>query len=201
MAAMSIFGQIGGVKLKKTKTVEKTMFKKSEGTSTTSTGTGASSSSSITSDKRKALSKFIDFPGDVEEVKRHLGNPTEVNPAGTDAYGLTALHKFASWNKTILMEMLLPYLSSDELNSRCPDGKTALHWAVEMAAVASVKLLLRHGADLNAFDNKGRTVTFILDNSGESGIIDRLKAALVSPESEGEGDDVDNVTVTEGNQK
>ena len=116
-AAFSIFGQLGGVTLKKTKTVERSMFKKSEGSSSTSNSkSGGSSSSSSSSDSsssssrgdgRRALSKLLDFPGDVEEVRRHLASPSEVDPAGRDAYGLTALHKLASWNKTMLMEMLM----------------------------------------------------------------------------------------------
>ena len=172
--AMSIFGALGGVKLKKTETVEKTMFKKSEGANT-----GAVAGSAA-GDGRKALSKMLDFPGDVEEMKKHLANPSEVDPGGADAYGLTALHKLASWNKTMLMELLLPHLLPGQIDAKCPDGKTALHWAVEMAAAASVKLLLEHGADRDAQDGKGRTVAFILDNSGESGVIDRLKAALLT---------------------
>jgi len=169
--AMSIFGALGGVKLKKTQTVERTMFKKSEGTSTGAVAAAGG-------DGRKALSKMLDFPGDMEEMKRHLANPSEVDPAGADAYGLTALHKLASWNKTMLMELLLPHLLPGQIDAKCPDGKTALHWAVEMAAVATVKLLLENGADRNAQDGKGRTVSYILDNSGDSGVIDRLKAAL-----------------------
>ena len=31
-------------------------------------------------------------------------------------FGLTALHKFASWEKPELIELLLPYLSEDEVN-------------------------------------------------------------------------------------
>ena len=78
----------------------------------------------------------------------------------------------------MLMELLLPHLLPGQIDAKCPDGKTALHWAVEMAAVATVKLLLENGADRNAQDGKGRTVSYILDNSGDSGVIDRLKAAL-----------------------
>ena len=78
--------------------------------------------------------------------------------------------------------MLSPALPAGAagLDATCPDGKTALHWAVEMAAVASVKLLLQAGADRDAKDGKGRTVAFILDHSGESGVIERLKAALLT---------------------
>lgn len=182
VAAANIFGALGGVKLKKTATVERTMFRPSEGQGS---GTGGDADAGAgAGDKRKALSKLIDFPGDVAEVTRHLENSAEVDPAGSDAYGLTALHKFASWNKTMLMELLLPHLTPEQLEARCPDGKTALHWAVEMAAVASVKLLLESGADRAAADGKGRTVAYILDNSGDSGVVERLKAAIQTERKE-----------------
>ncbi len=76
-AATSIFGQLGGVKLKKTETVEKTMFKKTEG------NTAAGAAATVASgDKRIALSKLVDFPGDYDEVKKHLQNLEKVDPAG-----------------------------------------------------------------------------------------------------------------------
>ena len=104
---------------------------------------------------------------------------TPRRPAGADAFGLTALHKFASWNKTELLAMLLPKLSADQLNTRCPEGKTALHWAVEMASVGSVRLLVEAGIDAGVEDGKGRTVGAILDAVEQSGVIARLKKALV----------------------
>ena len=75
--------------------------------------------------------------------------------------------------------MLLPHLSAEQRQSVDPEGKTALHWAVEMASVASVKALIAAGADVEARDGRGHTVTEILDNAPSSGIIERLKAALV----------------------
>jgi hypothetical protein len=76
-AATSIFGQLGGVKLKKTETVEKTMFKKTEG------NTAAGAAATVASgDKRIALSKLVDFPGDYDEVKKHLQNLEKIDPAG-----------------------------------------------------------------------------------------------------------------------
>ena len=114
------------------------------------------------------------------EITAHLANESGVDPAGADAYGLTALHKFASWNKTELLALLIPKLSAEQLNAKCPEGKTALHWAVEMASVGAVKALVAAGADVEAKDGKGRTVGTILDAVEQSGIIDRLKGALVA---------------------
>jgi ankyrin repeat protein len=186
MAAASIFGQLGSIKLKKTTTVEKTMFNKAEGTGASAGGEKEAAQAALKAklaaqaeaDPRRALSKLVDFPGDVEEIKGHLASG-EVNAAGLDAFGLAALHKFASWNKTELLELLLPHLSSGDLDVRCPDGKTALHWAVEMAAVSAVRVLVAAGCDASAADGKGRTVHAILDAVPPSGVIDRIKAALV----------------------
>mmetsp|Transcript_17090 Transcript_17090/g.35186 ORF Transcript_17090/g.35186 Transcript_17090/m.35186 type:complete len:396 (-) Transcript_17090:49-1236(-) len=171
-----LLGGIGGIKLKKTVTKEKTMFSKTEGKAGTA-GVGSKTATEL-SDGRKALSKLIDFPGDVEEIKTHLEKPEEVDPNGPDAYGLCAIHKFASWNKTVLLELLIPKLEPALINTPDKEGKTALHWAVEMASVAAVKCLVANGADVEAKDGKGRTVGFILENAGESGIIERLKKAV-----------------------
>ncbi|KDO29937.1 hypothetical protein SPRG_05127 [Saprolegnia parasitica CBS 223.65] len=176
---VSIFGLggLGQVKLKKTTTVLKTMFKADEGT----TFSGRTTTNS--DDERRPLSKLIDFPGDLEEIRLHLTktkllSKDGVNPAGADAYGLTALHKFASWNKSEYLNALIPYLTMDELNAVCPEGKTALHYAVEMASAGAVKTLVAAGADVNAVDGKGRTVAMILDQATSSGVIDRLRNAL-----------------------
>ena len=171
-----LLGGIGGIKLKKVETKEKTMFSKSEG-KVGSAGAGSKTATSL-SDGRKALSKLVDFPGDVDEITRHLDDPSSVDPDGPDAYGLCAIHKFASWNKTVLLDLLLPKLSPGGIDRKDKEGKTALHWAVEMASVAAVKSLVKNGADAEAKDGKGRTVMYILENAGESGVVERLKGAV-----------------------
>ena len=72
--------------------------------------------------------------------------------------GLTSLHKFASWNKTDYLDLLIPKLTPVELEAKCPEGKTALHYAVEMASVAAVKALVNAGVNIDATDGKGHTV-------------------------------------------
>ena len=78
--------------------------------------------------------------------------------------------------------MLIPKLSKEELETASPDGKTVLHWAIEMAAVASVQQLVAAGVDRGAKDGKGNTAAEILDHAAASGVIDRLKKALVITE-------------------
>ena len=178
--AQSLFsggiGGLGGVKLKKTNTVLKTMFKADEGIP----HSGLMATATVPSDGRKALSKLVDFPGDLEEIKAHLQHPEAVNPAGKDSFGLTALHKFASWNKTEYIDLIIPCLSREDLETKCPEGKTALYYAVEMAAVASVKTLVAAGASPDAVDKNGRSIMDVLTNAEPSGIIDRLKQSLIT---------------------
>ena len=113
--------------------------------------------------------------------------PGGVDPAGADAYGVTALHKFASWNKTAMLDLLLPALPEGAINAACPEGKTALHWAVEMASVGAVKVLVRAGIDADAKNAKGQTVRDVLAAAEPSGIIERLQKAL-EPKTETEAE-------------
>jgi ankyrin repeat protein len=175
-------GLFSGVKLKKTTTVLKTMFSAGEG-KTTGDQQQLQQQQQAPSDGRKALSKLIDFPGDFDEIRKWLDQPELVDPAAKDSYGLTALHKFSSWNKSDYLDVLIPRLNAADLEMKCPEGKTALHYAVEMASVAAVKKLISAGANLDAVDGKGMTVKAILDAAPASGVIDRLKIAITKPES------------------
>lgn len=168
----AIFGGLAGALkgLKKTEVTEKTMFAKSEG------GVDKSKTYVDAKSTGKVLSKMIDFPGDLEEIKKHLAN-SQVSAAGKDAFGLTALHKFASWNKAEFIHLLAPHLQKQDIDAQDPDGKTALHWACEMASVNAISKLVELGADKSIQDGKGRTPMDIL-NSGTGNIIARLKAAL-----------------------
>merc|ERR1712125_135573 len=84
-----------------------------------------------------------------------------VDPAGRDMFALTALHKFAAWDKVDLMELLLPHLSDGDINATGgDDGFSALHHAVSMGAVRTLSVLLRHPAvDRTVRDRKGRTAS------------------------------------------
>ena len=91
---------------------------------------------------RKILSKLVEFPGSIDEIRGYLDDTEHVDPAGKDAYGLTALHKFASWNKCEYLDLLIPHLSREDLLMKCPMGKSALNYATESGAMAAASLLL-----------------------------------------------------------
>jgi ankyrin repeat protein len=91
---------------------------------------------------RKILSKLVEFPGSLDEIRGYLDDTEHVDPAGKDAYGLTALHKFASWNKCEYLDLLIPHLSREDLLMKCPMGKSALNYATESGAMAASALLV-----------------------------------------------------------
>mmetsp|Transcript_27652 Transcript_27652/g.46830 ORF Transcript_27652/g.46830 Transcript_27652/m.46830 type:complete len:339 (+) Transcript_27652:82-1098(+) len=92
--------------------------------------------------KKKALSKHIEYPGDLEFIQKALDSK-EFDLAGKDMFGLTALHKFASWNKTDLIEAIAPHLTGPQFNQQTPKEKdTALHLAVKMGAARAVFMLV-----------------------------------------------------------
>ena len=60
-------------------------------------------------------------------------------------------------NGTIVHELLTCFCDRDELNSRCLQGKTALHLAVEGGNAGVVEELVRAGADVNLRCETGET--------------------------------------------
>uniref|UniRef100_A0A7S2WEF4 Uncharacterized protein n=1 Tax=Mucochytrium quahogii TaxID=96639 RepID=A0A7S2WEF4_9STRA len=173
-----IFAGLGGAlqSLKKVSVTEKHMFAQNQGAVTA--GNKKRGEIHDARSHGKVLSKLIDFPGDKDEIARLLED-NSVNAAGKDAYGLTALHKFASWNKTDFLDMLIPKLSKDDLNDQDPEGKTALHWACEMASVAAVSRLMKcPDIDSSVKDGKGRTALDIVNSGGGGFVVERVRKAL-----------------------
>jgi len=120
----------------------KHMFKPTSGVSHGGADTVPAAKTATAGAPKKALSKFVEYPGDPQAVARHLED-TAVDPSGKDMFGLTALHKFAAWNKVDLLDLLLPHLSEDDLNAvGGDDGGTALHQAISMGAVQALARLL-----------------------------------------------------------
>ena len=84
--------------------------------------------------RKPALSKLVEYPGEPGEVARLLA-AGEVEPHGCDLFGLTALHKFASWDKVDLLDLLLPHLDAAQCNQQVgADQLPPLHAAADMGA-------------------------------------------------------------------
>lgn len=79
---------------------------------------------------------------------------------GQDMFGITALMKFAAWDKTDLLELLLPVAQNDNtyFNLASPtDGFTALHHAADMGARRAFAFLAATaGVDDAVLDKRGR---------------------------------------------
>lgn len=121
-------------------------------------GAGCPAASAVSSGGRP-LSKLVEYPCDPVAVARLLEDPT-VDAAGRDAFGLSALHKFAAWNQVDLLQLLLPRLDEAAVNvSGGDDGFSALHHAVSMGAARSLETLLADGRldQRKLLDKKGRT--------------------------------------------
>ena len=91
----------------------------------------------------RALSKLIEYPGDPDHLITLLADPT-VDPMGKDMYGWTSLHKFASWDKTDLLDILLTSVNNIDINIRGHDQFTCIHAAVDMNAIHAVRYLLQY---------------------------------------------------------
>ena len=83
--------------------------------------------------------------------------------AWQDMFGVTALMKFAAWDKVDLLELLLPKVQdgSAYLNLSSPsDGFTALHHAANMNARRTYSFLTAiSGVDGTVLDKQGRTAS------------------------------------------
>eukprot|EP00466_Bigelowiella_natans_P021259 jgi/Bigna1/145432/aug1.99_g20140 len=89
---------------------------------------------------KAVLEALVVLKADVNAVDKWGRTPLK---AGKDMFGLTALHKFASWNKTDLIEAIAPHLTGPQFNQQTPKEKdTALHLAVKMGAARAVFMLV-----------------------------------------------------------
>ncbi len=73
-----------------------------------------------------------------------------------DEYGFTPLIETAITRQLVIMEQLLA--RGADINKPDLTGRTALHWAVDNHDLPQITLLLRHGADPNAYTRSGLSV-------------------------------------------
>lgn len=156
-------------RLAKTVTEEKTIFASQPSTANI---TEVAQSNTVRPIPKMALSKLVEFPGDESHLRELLLDPS-VALNGKDMYGLTALMKFAAWNKVNLLEILLPHLTTEEINTYGGRSKLPLlHYCVDMDASTALERLLQDGrVDVNARDEYGRTWREHAVYSGKSGLL------------------------------
>jgi ankyrin repeat protein len=78
-------------------------------------------------------------------------------PTVRDENGRTALMCGAGWASIKVLWSLLQHTARQELDARCSDGKTALHYAVLRDCHENVRALLLAGADPTIVDDLQRT--------------------------------------------
>ncbi len=105
-----------------------------------------------------ALSKLVEFPGDPAKLQTQLQDH-KIALNGKDMYGITALMKFAAWDKVDLLELLLPHLSASEVNVTGGKQKLPLlHYCVDMGASHTLSVLINDNrVDQGSRDEHGRT--------------------------------------------
>ena len=117
-----------------------------------------------------------EYPGDEEQIRQYLTR-NDIDPAGKDMFGLAAIHKFASWNKINLIQLLISRLDDKEINVLGGQDKgTALHICVEMNSLAAFKYLIStKRVDLTIQDVKGRTFIDVANAHGKNHFIDAIE--------------------------
>jgi ankyrin repeat protein len=103
----------------------------------------------------KNLSKLIEAPLN-EEYFLKLLQEEEIDVAGRDMFGLTALSKVAAWDKPVACSALLN-LHPELINSVDAKGNSALHHAYSMNAERCIALLLQRNASETGKNKEGKT--------------------------------------------
>ncbi|GAB1213283.1 hypothetical protein ATERTT37_002432 [Aspergillus terreus] len=81
----------------------------------------------------------------------------DVNVAGTNPIGQTALHIAAEYGNTEAITELIKY--GTNINAKFPDGQTALEVAAQKGQIEAVSVLIDHGMDpLAKFDGKQNAI-------------------------------------------
>lgn len=104
---------------------------------------------------RKAALHLAVMGGHADTTKVLLDAGAHIE--ATDYCRMAPLHRAAQQDDAgVLTELLLAY--GAEVDSRCTGTRwTPLHWAAYGDRIASAKLLIQHGADVNAKDRTGLT--------------------------------------------
>lgn len=96
----------------------------------------------------------------VEKLQKLLCMKNHVSFANSAAFckGLTPIHFAVLWDNTESLQVILKYVENIELiNHKDSYSYTALHYAVQYSSTTAVRILLQHGADVNARLQFGHT--------------------------------------------
>jgi hypothetical protein len=164
-----------------------TVIDSSNDTATISIGKRAS----FVKKNQTPLSKLIEYPGDPAQVTALLADnhTPQIDAAGKDMLGYTALHKFASWDKVDLLELLLPHLTFEDVcepagwsrQSSSYLGYSVLHLCVDACAWRALGYLLQNCGDKirDLRDINGKTFRDMAIDLGRVEHIPQSDAAMI----------------------
>tara|TARA_A100001037_G_C14993309_1_gene563607 strand:+ start:50 stop:1003 length:954 start_codon:yes stop_codon:yes gene_type:complete len=126
--------------------------------------------------------------GDIEAVKQHFNNGSDVNAKGSDD-GWTPLQIAAAEGQNEIVELLISY--DADVNAKADNGTTPLHCASGEGHKEIAELLISKGADVSAKDEFMKTCLHYAAQYGHKGNVDLLiaKGADVSAKIEGGEED------------
>jgi ankyrin repeat protein len=106
----------------------------------------------VTVQAKTNLSKMMEFPLDETRFVQLCAESSDLD--GCDYFGLTALHKLASWDKPNCMHLLFSRISDPAryVNAVDADGNTAAHLC---ASEICFKILVENGVDLSKKNKRG----------------------------------------------
>lgn len=117
---------------------------------------------------RIAISKRLEYPGDVNELVAMLSRREEFDVNGKDMYGLTALHKCSAWDKVDLLELLLGDPDIDVNVKSTVEWSCCLHSCVEMRARRTLSRLLNdERVDFLAQNKQGLTAREVAESNAD----------------------------------
>lgn len=106
---------------------------------------------------RKAISQYLEYPGDFVAFCAMLAEPSIFDPAGKDMFGLAAIHKLSAWNKPEFLKVLCDHLKPKQINDLGGEyNSSCLHYSVDMGAVNSLTFLVQlEDIDFSVRDARG----------------------------------------------
>jgi hypothetical protein len=109
--------------------------------------------------RKKSISQQVEYPGDLEKLRLMLDNSDEYDRSGKDMFGVSAIHKFAAWNKSDLLQMLMRDMTENEVNALGGENNfSCLHYSIEMNALQTLEYLVSDNrVSLVQLDKFGRT--------------------------------------------
>lgn len=134
-----------------------------------------------------ALNRAIDY-NRVAVVELLLARGANVHH--TDVFKRGMLHSAAVNGQHEVLEILLKFDETLDVNMQDVNGKTTLHDAARNGSVLTVRILLEYGGDPTIKDNYGRTPIYVAREMNHTTLVDMLREARRARAEKREAQDV-----------